>query len=241
MRIAQGVARERERGLVAGALGLTGMFLLALPFIAARVALAVQLQVSRVFWLLDFFAALYLVWMAVEAGRLRTGGRPVRRWVTVLVAIAAMSRGGYIMGVEQRGRPIVQARAPEDEWSDVMRWVRGTDERTHILADPDHAFRYGTSVRVLGERDVFLENSKDTALATYSRDVAHRVLERIRAIGDFGALGPERAQALAARYDLDYLITERPMSLPRVYANGRFNVYALQNRDRATTSADRER
>ena len=169
MRAARRTTHVREGALVVGALALTAIFVLSLPFIMMRVALAVQLQVSRVFWLLEYMAALYLVWMALESGK------DARRWVTVLVAIAAVSRGVYIMRVEQPGRPIVQVTVPEDAWTDVMRWVRRTPPDTHILADPAHAFRYGTSERVLGERDVFLESSKDTALAIYSRAIAHRV------------------------------------------------------------------
>ena len=57
-------------------------------------------------------------------------------------------------------------------------------------------------------RDVFLEEVKDSAIAIYSRDVAQRVVERTAAIGDFAALTPEHARALAAKYDLDYLVTE---------------------------------
>ena len=54
-----------------------------------------------------------------------------------------------------------------------------------MLADPGHAWKYGTSVRVSAARDVFLEEVKDSALAIYSRDVASRVVERTAAIGDF--------------------------------------------------------
>ena len=61
-----------------------------------------------------------------------------------------------------------------------------------MLADPGHAWKYGTSVRVAGERDVYLEEVKDVALALYSRDVAMRVLGRIQ---DAPALIPSRRSA----------------------------------------------
>jgi len=160
----------------------------------------------------------------------RTATQPsVRRWVPIAVVLAAVSRGVYIMQVERPERRVVQIAAPEDPWTDVMRWLRQTPPDTHVLADPDHAFRYGSSARVLGERDLYLENGKDTALAIYSRSVASRVLERAQALGDFATLTPGTARTLAAKYDLDYLISERPVDLPRVYANGRFNVYALKD------------
>jgi hypothetical protein len=230
VRVARSVAHPREKPLVLGALALTGVFLVSLPFVLMRMALVVQLQVPRVFWMLELMATLYLIWMTIEWRPKAYAAAPVRRWVTVAMALAALSRGVYIMRVEQPGRSIIQVRVPEDQWTDVMRWLRSTPPQTHVLADPNHAFRYGTSERVLGERDVLLEDSKDTALAIYSRAAAARVLERIQAVGDFDALQPETIRALAASYDLDYMISERPMDLPRVYENGRFNVYALKNR-----------
>jgi hypothetical protein len=229
VRVARSVAHPREKPLVFGALALAVVFLLSLPFVLMRVALAVQLQVSRVFWMLELMATLYLTWMAIEWAPKTSRMAPVRRWVTVAVALVAVSRGVYIMQIEQAGRSIIQVRVPEDQWTDVMRWLRSTPPQTHVLADPNHAFRYGTSERVLGERDVLLEGSKDTALAIYSRAAAERVIERIQAVGDFDALQPETIRALAAKYNLDYMITERRMTLPRVYENGRFTVYVLKD------------
>jgi hypothetical protein len=151
-----------------------------------------------------------------------------RRWVTVLIALFVVSRGVFIMQVEQPDRPFIQIMSPDNEWTDVMEWLEKTPVDTHVLADPNHAFSYGSSERVLGKRDLFFEASKDTALAIYSRDVALRVLERIEALGNFATLTPNKARKLAAAYDLDYLISERQMMLPEVYANQQFKVYALQ-------------
>jgi hypothetical protein len=81
---------------------------------------------------------------------------------------------------------------------------------------------------VAAGRDVFLEDVKDSAIAMYARDVAVRVVERTRAIGDFPALTAERARELAAEYDLDYLVTEQPLPLPIAYRNSRFGIYRLQ-------------
>ena len=230
MRAARSLALPREGALVLGALALVALFLLSLPFVMMRLALAVQLQVSRVFWMLELMAAIYLVWMALESTRRRSGERPVRSWVTIAFAAAAAARGTYIMQVEQPGRPLVQVTVPQDDWTDVMQWLRSTPPGAHVLADPGHAFRYGTSERILGERDVLLESSKDTALALYSRAVAYRVLERIEATGEFDALRPDAIVALAAQYDLGYLVTEQAMPFTRVYANRRFNVYSLARR-----------
>ena len=59
------------------------------------------------------------------------------------------------------------------------------------------------------ERDVFVEAIKDGAVGMYDRRVALRTRERVEALGDFTTLTPERARALAAQYDLDYLVAEQ--------------------------------
>jgi hypothetical protein len=122
----------------------------------------------------------------------------------------------------------VQVGLPPGEWQDAMAWLSHTPSDTHVLADPSHAWRDGTTVRVSAGRDVFLEEVKDTAMAMYSRRVAMRVAERIGALGEFGALTPDSARALADRFDLDFLVTERALDLPVAYRNARFNVYRLR-------------
>jgi hypothetical protein len=109
-----------------------------------------------------------------------------------------------------------------------------------VLADPGHAWKYGASVRVSAGRDVLLEDVKDSAIAIYSRDVAMRYLERTAAIGDFGQLNPQTARALAAKYDLDYLVAESDLDLPVVYRNSQFRIYALGPGD-GGSGADGER
>ena len=108
-----------------------------------------------------------------------------------------------------------------------MSWVSRQPLSLHVLADPGHSWKYGTSVRVSGKRDVFLEEVKDSALAIYSRPVAVRVVERTAAIGDFTRLSAERALALASEYQLDVLVTEADLPLPVAYRNGQFRVYTL--------------
>jgi hypothetical protein len=78
------------------------------------------------------------------------------------------------------------------------------------------------------ERDVLLEDVKDSAIAMYNRDLAVRVVERRRALVDFPTLTAEGARALAARYDLNLLVTETTLDLPEVYRNAQFRIYALK-------------
>jgi hypothetical protein len=200
----------------------------------ARVAVAVQFQVSRVFWMIDLLAVVYAVWLIVDwrrtSGNPAVTGRPGRAAVAIVLVVAALSRGSYVMFAEKAGRPLVSLTFPADEWHAAMRWIARTPPGSAVLADPGHAWRYGTSVRVSGERDVFLEEVKDIGMAMYSRPVAMRVLDRIRALGDFRALTPEAARRLAARYALDYLVTEQVIDLPVVYRNRRFTIYAIRAR-----------
>jgi hypothetical protein len=143
-----------------------------------------------------------------------------------LIALSA-ARGIYVTRTEHRGAPIVAIQLPANDWTDVMSWIARTPPSTHVLADPGHAWKYGTSVRVAGERDVYLEEVKDAALALYSRDVAMRVLGRIQDASGFDSITPERAVALAHQYELDYLVIDHDMDLPLAYRNQQFRIYAL--------------
>ena len=212
-----------QLGLGAGALVLFLVFLLSLPFNAQRVALAVQLQIPRTFWMLDFLATALIVSWLVRRAKQRAVA------VTSAIALVAVLRGLYIMTVEFPERPLVQFDLPDDDWKDAMRWARATTTGTHWLVHPGHTYLYGSSVRVAADRDVFHEEVKDAAVAMYDRQVAARVLERAHAIGDFSTLDAHRARDLAARYDLDYLVTEsRNLDLPGVYSNARFVIYDLR-------------
>ena len=207
------------------------LFIVTLPAVAARVAFPVQLQISRVFWLVDALATIYLLSLLVD--------RRVARAVAIALMIVSVSRGAYIMLVERPDRSLFSMRLAESPWEDAMRWLSRQPVATHVLADPGHSWKYGTSVRVSATRDVFLEDVKDSAIAIYSRDVAHRVVERAAALGDFTKMTPDRAHALAAKYDLNYLVTEGRVDLPVAYENTRFRIYSLKS-SRFTSSEGAE-
>ena len=135
------------------------------------------------------------------------------------------------VGLTVAGQPIVQVQLADNDWNDVMTWASAQPIGTHFLADPGHAGRYGTSVRAASGRDVYLELIKDTGIAIYSSDIAHRIARRVSDIGDFERLSAERARFLAARYAIDFLITERRLDLPIANETGRFVVYALGGGD----------
>jgi hypothetical protein len=217
----RGAASAEDGALVWGATALVALFLATLPLVAAGAALAVQLQISRVFWLVDVLALVYLLAALGDGPAVR-----MRAIAALLLAVSAL-RGGYVMLVEQPDRALFAVRTPDSPWEDAMRWVARQPLDVHVIADPGHAWKYATSARVSGARDVFLEEVKDSAVAIYSRDVALRVVERTDAIGDFAAMTAERARALAARYDLAYLVTEAELPLAEAYRNERFRIYAL--------------
>lgn len=214
-----------ERGLVAGILALAVVFGVLLPFNAAHVALAVQLQPARIFWMLDFFATIYLVWAVAEAPW-RTS-RPAVITVVVITCLS-LARGGYGRLVSSPERAIAQIDIKDDDWGRAMAWARTTEVRSGWLADPMHAVLYGTSLRVAGGRDVMVEAVKDAAIGMYDRRIAIRTRDRLAAIGDFSSLTTDRAHALAATYDLDYLVTERPIELPVAFESGRLKIYRLR-------------
>jgi hypothetical protein len=220
------------RGLLIGALALAAFFLVTLPFVAMRYALAVQMQIPRVFWLVELVAFIVIVLNVsamVVAGRV--GARavsvsPVKALALFLILLSVV-RGASIVIGEKDGR-LVTVDLPADDWTNAMMWLRAQPAGVHVLADPDHAWMYGSSVRVAAERDVFHEDIKDAALAMYDRNVAMRVVERRALAGGLGDKGVDELRALAARYALDYLVTDRRLPLPLAYENATFRVYTLR-------------
>jgi len=225
-RIAAGLAADRERALVLGSAALFGIFLVALVSHAVGITLAVQLQPSRVFWMFDFLATIYMVWAVAEDVQARRGPSWRPQAVAVALAVASVARGLYV--IVEANRPPVQMTIPDDDWGRVMAWARTTDKASGWLADPLHAVYYGTSVRVAGERDVFVEAVKDAALGMYDRDIAVRTDARLRALPDFAGLTSERARTIASDFQLDYLVTEGTLDLPLVFESGRLHVYRLR-------------
>ncbi len=224
-RQAAGLLVAREGALVAGCLSLVLVFAAALPLNAARVALAIQLQPARMFWMLDFLAVVYVVWAAAEGDR--SSSRRARL-VALAILCLSLARGGYIMLVEFPGRRVAQVDVGDDDWGRAMAWAMTTPTGSGWLADPGHAARYGTSVRVAARRDVFVEAIKDGAVGMYDRAVAVRTRERVEALGEFTTLTPERARELAQRYGLDYLVSEQRLDLPVEFSSGLLTIYRLR-------------
>jgi hypothetical protein len=229
-----GVASHREGGLVAGCGLLVGLFLLSAPFSRGLVALAVQLQFNRIFWLVEVVGVVYLGWLLFESPFPKFSYhvaslhmRP-RRTVVAIVALLALTRGGYRVFVERAGQPIIQVDLAHNEWNGIMRWASDQPIGTHFLAHPTHSARYGTSVRAASGRDVYLELIKDTGIAIYSSDLAHRVDQRVRNLGDFENLTVDHVRILADSYAIDFLITEQRLDLPIAHATDRFVVYELK-------------
>jgi hypothetical protein len=219
-----GLVDARETGLVAGCLALVAILLALLPLQAARIALAVQLQPARVFWLLDFLAVVYAVWLMAEGVAVRVHRAQLAAAALVVIAAA---RGGYVMRVEFPERPLFEVSVPGD-WGRVAAWARSTRPDSGWLADPMHAVRYGSSLRMAAARDVFVEAVKDSAIGMYDRTTALRTRARVDAVGDFRSLTPARARQIAARHGLDYLVTEQPIALPLAFQSGPIRVYALR-------------
>ncbi|HJR59599.1 MAG TPA: hypothetical protein VJ813_09380 [Vicinamibacterales bacterium] len=214
-----------ERALVLGVFSLAVIFAGALVLQAIGVILAFQLQPARVFWMFDFVATVYGVWLVAEGGLIRLKVDAARFATAALVCLSA-ARGAYV--VVQAERPAVQISIPDDDWGRVMGWARTTDKRSGWLADPLHAVLYGTSVRVAGERDVLVEAVKDSAIGMYDRRIAVRTDERITAAADFRRLTADRARRLGAAFDLDFLVTEQTLELPLVFESGPLRVYRLE-------------
>jgi len=219
-----GLVGPGEHALVAGVLALVAVFLVSVPLTSARIALAVQLQVNRIFWIADFLTAVYVAWWLIDAA-----GQRVRLAIVAVLMAVAVARGAYVLRVEA-DRQLVQASLPATAWTDALAWLQTQPASWFVLADPGHAWKYGVSVRVGAHRDTLLESGKDSSMAMYDRDVARRVKDRTAALADFDRLDAARARSLAARYRVDVLVEPKAhvLDLPVLYQNAGFVVYDLR-------------
>lgn len=223
-RAAHGLLLRRETGLVVGCLSLVVVFACMVALHSLPLALAIQLQPARIFWMMDYLAIAYLVWAVAEGPRPRESR--ARLAALAVVAIAA-ARGAYVMAIEFPDRPLFETGVPGD-WGRVTAWAQSTPKDSAWLADPAHASLYGTSVRMAARRDVFVEAAKDAAIGMYDRGIAMRTRDRLQAVGDFAALAPARARRLAADHGLDFLVTESELTLPLAFQSGAIRVYRLR-------------
>lgn len=221
-----GALTHAERGLLTGCFALVAGFLASLPLVAASVPLAVQLQTSRAFWPVETVATLYLVWWLVDRPARGRADHWQTRAIAIMLVVVSLARAGYVGFVESPERATMAFDLPHDDWATALRWIRDeTPKSTYVLADPGHAWKFGTAVRIGAARDVFLEETKDVAMAMYSRDAAHRVTERIVATQGFADMPAATIVALAARERLDVFVTERTLDLPVAHRSGAITVY----------------
>lgn len=217
-----------ERGVVAGAAGLLLGFVVTLPLVAAGVPIAVQLQTSRVFWPIEALAILFLTWLVVD--RPRAGAGIVARAIATVLVATSVVRGVYVGFLESPHRPTLALTLPDDAWTRALAWVRDSTPRdTFVVADPGHAWKpgMGTAVRIGAARDVFLEETKDVAMAMYSREAAHQVAGRIAAAQGFDTMAPEALRQLVPAGATAVLVTTRALDLPVRHRDGDVAVYAL--------------
>lgn len=227
-RAREGRLAATERGLIVGAAVLLFGFVASLPLIAAGVPIAVQLQTSRAFWPVETLAVLYLVWALTD----RAGASVVAaRAIAIVLVATSIARGLYVGVVESPARATLALDLPDDDWTRALAWIR--DETTHdtfVVADPGHAWKtgMGTAVRIGAWRDVALEETKDVAMAMYSRDAAHAVAARIEALAAFDRLDATALRALAPADGPAIVVTDRTLELPVAYRAGRVAVYRLR-------------
>ena len=219
-----------ETGLVAGCLVLVAGFFASLPLISAGVPIVVQLQTSRAFWPVEIVATLFLVWWLVDRPARAAAPSMAARAVAALVIGVSLARGIYVGFIESPDRPTLAFDLGRSDWDDALGWIRASSPAdAYVLADPGHAWKpgMGTAVRIGAARDVFLEETKDVAMAMYSRDAAHRVAARIEAAQGLDTMSEADIRALAAREGLTLFVTPRTLELPLLHRAGTVAVYRL--------------
>jgi hypothetical protein len=222
-----GRAVPAETAMVLGLFALVAGFFVSAALTAAGITAVIQLQVSRIFWLLDAVTAAYLAWWLVDDVAAR---RPGRLHVVVAATLALVSAGrGYYLLRVQADRPLARVGLPPGGWTDAMMWLRSRPEQWHVFADPAHGWLYGSSVRVAAFKDTWLELSKDSAMALYDRQAALRAAERRAAIPE-PWVTDAAVQVLDAKYGLDVFVLDSMFVLDRpvLYRNSDFVFYDLR-------------
>ncbi|MSO49344.1 MAG: hypothetical protein EXQ49_05495 [Acidobacteria bacterium] len=222
-RVRRDLAGPNERGLVIGVLASVVFFLVSVPLTMAEVALAVQLQITRVFWILDFVAIASIAWWLTQSRRMAMLAIGV-----CLVGSAA--RGYYLLEVDQPDRQLVRINLPDTPWMDAMRWLATQPSDWHVLADPGHAWKYGISVRVGANRDTLIESVKDSAIAIYDRTIAMRVADRVFFTSEYDQMSTVRLRMLDEKYNLDVAVVTAgiALDLPLLYRNAEFAIYDVR-------------
>jgi len=144
--------------------------------------------------------------------------------------LLAAGRGLYTLNEAGATRSPVQVNLRADDWTEAMAWTRTQPAGWLVLAHPDHAWLYGTSVRVAASRDVVVESVKDSAISMYDRDVAMRTSERLAALADYDKLTADKARAIGYKYGASVAVTDaaHPLDLPLLHRNAAFAVYDIR-------------
>jgi hypothetical protein len=152
------------------------------------------------------------------------------RAAVAAVVVFAVGRGVYTLNETGAVRSPVKVHLQADDWTEAMGWIGSQPADWMVLADPGHAWLYGTSVRVAAGRDVVVEAVKDSAISMYDRDVAMRTADRIAALSPFATLDAARARALGAKYGASVVVVETAQSLdlPLLHRNASFAVYDIR-------------
>jgi hypothetical protein len=142
------------------------------------------------------------------------------------VVALSTARGTYVVNYAT-GRRLVEVSLPKTPWTATMTWLGEQSPTWNVLADPAHAWKYGSSVRVAAARDTVLEIGKDPALAIYDRATAMRVAARERALSGFDAFTTDDVRRVARQFSADVVVMTRqqPIDLPILYENVEFVVY----------------
>jgi hypothetical protein len=222
-RVRRGVDVPHERGLVVGLLASLVLFVASVPFTMAEVALAVQLQITRVFWILDFVAIASIAWWLTQS-------KTVAKVAIGACLVGSIARGYYLLEVDQPERKLVTIDLPDTPWMEAMRWLETQPSDWHVLADPGHAWKYGISVRVGASRDTLIESVKDSAIAFYDRGIAMRVGERALDTSEYDQMSEARLRRLDEKYDLDVAVfpAGRAINFPLLYRNAAFAIFDLR-------------
>ena len=186
------------------------------------VALAVQLQITRVFWLLDFVTAAYLAWWLTRTWRAAAIRAPT--WPSSLASRSLAVGRGVLRRSRRGGSPARRSVSCRPTWTDAMAGSRRSRRRLARAgrSRPRLEVRRRASASRRPRHGARTGQGHGAGDVRSRRGDARRPNARPRSATST-RLRPTMSAALAARYGLDVFVdrANRTLALPVLYRERR--------------------
>ena len=154
--------------------------------------------------------------------------RRARWWASLILASAL--RGYYVVRVES-DHPLVEIRPQAAGWIAAMDWLRTQPTSWHVLADPHHAWRFGSSVRVAARTRHRARAEQRLGIRDLrSRSALVGCSNESQALDRFDEFSAADVRKSSTGYGIDVFVDRaaRRFEFPVLYRNDEFIIYDLR-------------